>query len=178
MRNMEHAPSLTATLAGVTPERGNRRAMLSPISGDWNGTLVPRAMTCEEHLRRRRISRALLGTLVAFLFHGEGADPHSHRSGASREFPRRPARTRLRARPRSRRRRNPRMSSTLLSFKAAFSDLLDVTAGEDTTPTHMPLQQLSYFVSAAQHQSVARAAATPHLAPPGVSRHAAYRHNV
>ena len=50
------------------------------------------------------------------------------------------------------------MSSTLLWFKAAFSDLLDVASVADKSAPRMTLEQLSYFVSAAQNQSVARAA--------------------
>jgi hypothetical protein len=70
------------------------------------------------------------------------------------------------------------MSSTLLSFKAAFSDLLDVTAGEDATTPRITLKQLSYFVSAAQHQSVARAAATLNVSPPAISGAVAYLESV
>jgi DNA-binding transcriptional LysR family regulator len=70
------------------------------------------------------------------------------------------------------------MSSTLLSFKAAFSDLLDVSARDDETTPRITLKQLSYFVAAAQHQSVARAAATLNVSPPAISGAVAYLESV
>jgi DNA-binding transcriptional LysR family regulator len=70
------------------------------------------------------------------------------------------------------------MSSALLSFKAAFSDLLDGSARDDESTPRITLKQLSYFVAAAQHQSVARAAATLNVSPPAISGAVSYLENV
>ena len=70
------------------------------------------------------------------------------------------------------------MSSTLLSFKAAFSDLLDVASVTDKSAPRITLKQLSYFVSAAQNQSVARAAEALNVSPPAISGAVAYLENV
>jgi DNA-binding transcriptional LysR family regulator len=66
------------------------------------------------------------------------------------------------------------MSSTLLSFKAAFSELLDVASPEDAGAPRITLKQLSYFVSAAQNQSIVRAAEALNVSPPAISGAVAY----
>jgi DNA-binding transcriptional LysR family regulator len=70
------------------------------------------------------------------------------------------------------------MSSSLLSFKAAFSDLLDVATPEDAGAPRITLKQLSYFVSAAQNQSVVRAAESLNVSPPAISGAIAYLESV
>jgi DNA-binding transcriptional LysR family regulator len=72
----------------------------------------------------------------------------------------------------------PSMNSPLLSFKAAFSDLLDVASSGDEGAPRITLKQLNYFVSAAQNQSVARAAEALNVSPPAVSGAVAYLETV